>query len=185
MAELIWISRGQPILGHLALPLLLIAGLLGGCATTPVTTSGTPPAGEPTVGEGAAAEPSAAPSDAPGTAPPAVPPRPSTDTATLALLQQSDRAVESGSIDEALSYVERAVRIEPRRADLWTRLASLELSAGNPTTAIQYAQKALTLATDRPDWQRDAWLVIAGAREALGDTAEAAAIRKRWQTAKG
>lgn len=167
---------------RLTLAVLLSFGLLGGCATTPATGSGSEsaPAGTP-------APPAPADTAPAQTVPPpaAGGTRPSTDSATLALLQQSDRAEAGGSLDEALSYVERAVRIEPRRADLWTRLASLELAAGNPTTAIQYAQKALTLSTDRPDWQRDAWLVIADAREALGEKAEAAAIRQRWQTARG
>jgi len=171
---------GRYPIGNLVLILLLAAGVLGGCATTPATAPGSGTSGSPAP----ATEPGATPSAEPD-APPAAGVRPSTDGATLALLQQSDRAVESGSLDEALSYVERAVRIEPRRADLWTRLASLELSAGNPATAIQYAQKALTLATDRPDWQRDAWLVIADAKEALGEATEAAAIRQRWRTVKG
>jgi tetratricopeptide (TPR) repeat protein len=174
-------ANGRYPIGNLVLILLLAAGGLGGCATTPAAAPGSGTAGAPPP---PASEPAATPPSEPG-APPAAGARPSTDGATLALLQQSDRAVESGSLDEALSYVERAVRIEPRRADLWTRLASLELSAGNPTTAIQYAQKALTLATDRPDWQRDAWLVIADAKEALGEATEAAAIRQRWRTAKG
>jgi len=165
--------------GTLVLVLLLTGSVLGGCATSPATPSGSGNAGSPPPATAPGVTPSSGP-DAPATGA-----RPSTDGATLALLAQSDRAVESGSLDEALSYVERAVRIEPRRADLWTRLASLELSAGNPTTAIQYAQKALTLATDRPDWQRDAWLVIADAKEALGEANEAAAIRQRWRTAKG
>lgn len=173
------VSFGQGFLGNLVPAVLLVAGLLGGCATTPATAPGSTTGSEPSARPGEAIPP-----DRTAT-PPAGTPRPSTDTATLALLQQSERAVESGSVEEALSYVERAVRIEPRRADLWTRLASLELSAGNPTTAIQYAQKALTLATERPDWQRDAWLVIASAKEALGDKAAAAAIRQRWQTARG
>ncbi len=173
--------RLTPCTGGVLLAALLAATLLGGCATTPVAGEGAPPGS--TGAPGATGASSSSTSSGPGES--AAPQRPSTDNATLALLQQSDRAVESGSLDEALSYVERAVRIEPRRADLWTRLASLELSAGNPTTAIQYAQKALSLASDRIDWQRDAWLVIADAREALGETAEAAAIRRRWQTARG
>ena len=112
-------------------------------------------------------------------------PRPSPDQATLALLNQSERAAASGDIDEALSYAERAVRIDPRRADLWTGLARLELANQDPDTAIRYAQKALSLAGTRADWQRDAWLVIADAKEVLGEPAEAAEIRARWATVRG
>lgn len=165
----------QPLLAA-----VLGVGLLAGCASTPVTEPPTAPTSPSATG--GAATPTA-PGEERSRPPPGS--RPSTDSATLALLQQSERAAESGSLDEALSYVERAVRIEPRRADLWTRLAALELSAGNPTTAIQYAQKALSLAAERPDWQRDAWLVIADAKEALGERSEASAIRQRWRTARG
>jgi tetratricopeptide (TPR) repeat protein len=157
---------------HPGLPALLLAALLtAGCATSTPPPGQTPSPAEP------AGTP--APEHAPATA------APSSDAATLALLEQSERAAKNGALDEALSYAERAVRIEPRRADLWTHLAALELTDGNPTTAIQYANKALALAADRPDWQRDAWLVIADAKDALGETEEAQAIRRRWQTARG
>jgi hypothetical protein len=84
-----------------------------------------------------------------------------------------------------MAYAERAVRIDPHRADLWTRLAMLELLNGDFNAATQYANKALTLAGDRLDWRRDAWLVIADAREAGGDSDGARLIRARWQSFEG
>lgn len=157
--------------------LALALATLAGCATAP--------APESAPGESAATEPTIPPEPGANTHPDAAPPRPSSEGATLALLNQSERAAESGAIDEALSYAERAVRIDPRRADLWTRLAQLELQNEDPTTAIRYAQKALSLAANKPDWERDAWLVIADAKEAMGAADEAADIRERWQTARG
>ncbi len=162
--------------------LLLIALVLlaAGCATSPAPTA--EPAAE-APGETAAEAPEAATSAAAGVETPA--PRPSPDQATLALLNQSERAAASGELDEAIAYAERAVRIDSRRADLWTGLARLELANEDPNTAIRYARKALSLAGSRADWQRDAWLVIADAKDALGESAEAAEIRERWQTARG
>lgn len=158
--------------------LALALATLAGCATAP--------APEAAPGESSETEPTIPPEPGAKTQPDAAPPtRPSSEGATLALLNQSERAAESGAIDEALSYAERAVRIDPRRADLWTRLAQLELQNEDPTTAIRYAQKALSLAANRPDWERDAWLVIADAKEAMGEADEAADIRERWQTARG
>lgn len=154
--------------------LLLLLGLTG-CATTPVSPS-----------DGTAEDPvdpvTADRRD--DTAPRPAPP-PSPDSATLALLQQSERAAQSGELDTALAYAERALRIDPRRADLWTRLAELTLANGDPETAIRYANKALSLARERPDWQRDAWLIIADAREYQGDADAARTIRERWQTHRG
>ena len=163
---------------HRLHPLLLVL-LIAGCATTPAPESA--PGGPVT-------EEASAPAPGPeGTAPEEEAPvvRPSPDQATLALLNQSERAAASGAMDEALAYAERAVRIDPRRADLLTRLARLELANEDPGTAIRYAQKAISLAGSRADWTRDAWLVIADAKEALGETAEAAEIRSRWTTARG
>ena len=105
--------------------------------------------------------------------------------ATLALLQQSERAAANGATSDALAYAERAVRLDPLRADLWTRMAELVLAQGDAPRAIQYANKALSLAGRRTDWHRDAWLVIAAAREQQGDAAAAAEIRSRWQTYRG
>ena len=119
-------------------------------------------------------------------APPVQPaPTPDASAATLALLQQSERAASNGSLTEAIAYAERAVRINPRQADLWTRLASLELQNQHPQTAIQYATKAVSLANGRPDWQRDAWLLIASAKDSLGEHDEAREIRERWRSARG
>lgn len=163
---------------------LLVAMVLAGCATAPAPA----PAPDRSSTEGSVTEASTptatpGPNDSQSTPTPA--PRPSSDGATLALLNQSERAAENGALNEALSYAERAVRIEPRRADLWTHLATLELQNEHPGTAIRYAKKALSLATDRPDWTRDAWLVIAEAKEAMGQNAEAAEIRERWLTVRG
>jgi tetratricopeptide (TPR) repeat protein len=105
--------------------------------------------------------------------------------ATLALLKQSKRAQTSGDTEEAVAYVERAIRLNPRQADLWLRLAELQLDREDPEAAVQFANKAITLAGQRLDWVRAAWLVIADARAAQGDLAAARQIRERWQTYRG
>lgn len=161
------------------LQILMLVLLIGGCATAPAPAPGTSPGASGT-DDGSGMPTTQAPGTPEGGAS-----RPSPDQATLALLNQSERAAASGAIDEALSYAERAVRIDPRRADLWTRLARLELANEDPDTAIRYAHKAISLAGDRKDWTRDAWLVIADAKDALGQSADAAQIRSRWATARG
>lgn len=161
------------------LPVLLLLVLaLGGCTTTPVGSTG------PDATADRPGTPSTEGVDQERTVPQTSPER-QTDAATLALLNQSARAADSGDLGSALAYAERAVRLEPQRADLWTRLAGLELESSHPETAIQYARKALSLARERPDWQRDAWLVIARAREMQGDHQAAEEIRERWQTYRG
>ena len=104
---------------------------------------------------------------------------------TLALLQQTQRAVDEGNLDEAIAYVERAIRMSPRDPQLWLRLAELQLSADHPASAAQVARKAITLAGSETEVQRKAWLVVADARERQGDTKEAARIRSKWRTYRG
>lgn len=175
-------------LTHLHLPgwllqILLLGALLSGCSSSPVA----PAAGSGIPTDAGRSETPQSTSDTSSAAAPAVPtaPKPDTHSATLALLQQSQQAEGTGSLNEAIAYTERAIRISPRQADLWNRLASLELANGQPASAIQYANKALTLAGTRSDWQRQAWLIIADAKDAQGNHAEAADIRERWQTYRG
>ena len=110
---------------------------------------------------------------------------PDTDSATLALLQQSQRAQDSGNAVEAAAYIERAIRLNPRQADLWLRLAKLHLAQQDLEPAIQYANKAIALAGTRMDWVQQAWLVIADARAAQGDLQTAQEIRSKWRTYRG
>jgi predicted Zn-dependent protease len=161
---------------------------VAGCAAGYPSGQARPPAPPVTVEEASipapqrelppepAAEPPAAPSAA-TTANPQVP--------TLALLQQSQRSADSGDLDSAIAYVERAIRLSPRDAALWLQLARLQLGANRPGRAEQTAQKALSLAGRQRELERDSWLVIADAREAQGDQDGAAKIRAEWRTYRG
>jgi hypothetical protein len=81
--------------------------------------------------------------------------------------------------------VERAIRLDSRDVDLWLRLARLQLSAARPAVAEQLAQRAIAMARDQRDRERQGWLLVAEAREAQGDPEGAARIRERWQTYRG
>ncbi|NIP14251.1 MAG: tetratricopeptide repeat protein [Pseudomonadales bacterium] len=111
--------------------------------------------------------------------------QPDTAGATLALLEQSKRASSAGDPDAAVAYVERAIRLNPRSAELWLQLARLQLAKEDPEAAVQFANKAISLAGDRLDQVRDAWLLIADARAAQGDADTARAIRARWRSYRG
>ncbi|MCZ6640046.1 MAG: tetratricopeptide repeat protein [Gammaproteobacteria bacterium] len=108
-----------------------------------------------------------------------------TGGATLALLRQSERANRAGEHQEAVGYIERAIRLNPLQADLWTELASLHLQNDDLENALRFANKAVSLAGRRADWLRDAWLLIADAKAQQGNKAEARAIRKRWRSYRG
>lgn len=107
------------------------------------------------------------------------------DAAMLALLDESERAAAAGNPAKSISVLERALRIEPRRADLWVALARAHLRNDEPQRAVQFAQRGLALADRRVDWKRDAWLVIADAKSQLGREDEAQRIRRQWRTFEG
>lgn len=129
---------------------------------------------DPTVPGGAAAQvPSAERSE-----------RQASRTASYALLEQSREAEAEGNRAAAITYLERALRLTPRAADLWIALGHLQLP-GAPLAAQRYARKALTLTAPESDDYRQAWLLIADAKEIDGDETSADAIRDRFRTGTG
>ena len=154
--------------------LAVVTAILAGCATTyPPPRDGAPAPEAPRPGEPDEAEPQVIPDRTPDPSAP-----------TLALLRQSQRSADDGDLDSAIAYVERAIRLDSRNPELWLRLARLQLAAKRPGTAEQLAHKAIALAEEDAQ-ERQAWLLVADAREAQGDDDEAARIRARWRTYRG
>ena len=100
---------------------------------------------------------------APGAPAPAQPKSPAV---TLALQDEAQRATTAGDLPKAIAILERAIRIEPDRAELWLALARVHLKEGDAAQAEQFARKALLYTRDRYDLEQQAWVVIADARAA-------------------
>lgn len=75
----------------------------------------------------------------------------STSRTVLALLDQASKMEASGNPEKAAATLERALRIEPRNARLWHRLAVIRYQQGQYTQAESLAAKSSTLAKD--DWE--------------------------------
>jgi tetratricopeptide (TPR) repeat protein len=150
-------------LGAIAIATLLLAA----CATTPGHPTGGP---APAPGQPSPYPPSSpqapAPTPAPAPVPaPAIPPASRPDpTVTLALREQSLAAAARGDTQQAIALIERALRIEPNRAELWIDLARLHLDEGDTVGAEQFARKALLFTRDRPDLEQRAYTVISQAQ---------------------
>ena len=112
-------------------------------------------------------------------------PKPNTKAATATLLAQAKRAVEDQQAATAITYLERAIRLEPRSPELWTALAQAHLSNDNLVSANQYARKAIALSASNPSEHRLAWLQLADIKEAEGQNAEARSIRRRYSSVRG
>ena len=89
--------------------------------------------------------------------------------AVVALLDNADRQADSGKLDGAAAALERALRIEPRNAILWQRLADIRLRQKQPGQAESLALKSNTLAVGDRGAQADNWRIIAKSRRMRGD----------------
>jgi hypothetical protein len=107
--------------------------------------------------------PQPAPSPPPSTAEPTPKPQ---STVTLALQDEAQRAATAGDYAKATQILERAIRIEPDRAELWLELARVHLKEGDAAQAEQFARKALLYTGNRYDLEQQAWVVIADAKAA-------------------
>ncbi len=102
-------------------------------------------------------------------APAALPDPSHTATAALALAAQSDEAMAAGDLRLAGLQLERALRIAPRDAGLWSRLARVRLQQGAFQQAERMAQRSLQLGSADRGLALANWRIIAEARERMGD----------------
>jgi len=87
--------------------------------------------------------PSSTIEQAPGS--PEIPaPREEPATASSTLLQGVDSAIAQGDLERAAALCERALRISPRDAQLWYKLASVRAQQGRTNEARGFAQRALS-----------------------------------------
>lgn len=107
-----------------------------------------------------------------------------TGAAVASLSRAASDEARAGRFDAAAATLERAIRIRPDDAELWTRLAEVRLRQGQPRQAESTALKAAGLAdASRADLKARAYRAAAEARRALGDAAgarEAEEAAARW-----
>lgn len=148
------------------LGVLLLTALLGACAV-PASRPGLPPDTGAVV---VAPLPQAEEARPPAAVPDPVPEAPATAPAALALAAQSDQARAEGNLRLAGLQLERALRIAPRDAGLWNRLAQVRLEQQEFQQAERMADRSLQLGPADRALSLSNWRIIVRAREALGDT---------------
>ena len=89
--------------------------------------------------------------------------------AVSALALAANQNSNSGNIESATTTIERAIRIEPRNATLYYKLALLRLKQSKPRLAEDLAKKAALLASSDTQLKKHSWLLVARAREMQGD----------------
>lgn len=188
-----WVTRA---LGSTVLAVLLF--VMAGCASTgrsdrPATVEDR--GGQPQVP--LVSSPRGAPATSPVTGstgsepeiaayrPPAVPQysRPEPNRAVGSLMRRAEDQRSQGDLAAAGVSLERALRIAPGDAELWSRLAALRLEQKRFATVPQLAAKsnALAAAQDSALKARN-WQLIAESRRALGDSGGAREAQRRAAT---
>ena len=99
--------------------------------------------------------------------------------AVLSLVAHSEQQARSGDITGAVSTLERALRIDPKNARLWNRLAHLRLEQKQFQQAADLAGKSNALAGQDAILKRDNWLLISLAKRSEGDNTAADEAAKR------
>jgi len=84
------------------------------------------------------------------------------------LLASANASMEQGDTASAGGSLERALRIEPRNAVLWSRLAEVRFAQKKWQQAIQMAAKSNTLTTPDSGLRRQNWNLMASAYAAQG-----------------
>lgn len=81
---------------------------------------------------------------------PAEPATPAPATASSTLMAGVDSAIAEGDLERAAALCERALRINPRDAQLWYRLASVRAQQGRANEAEGFARRALSFSANDP-----------------------------------
>lgn len=108
----------------------------------------------------------------------------STSVVIKRLIENARQASKQGQMSRAESFLERAIRIEPKNPLLWHYLAKLHLYQGHYQRAEGLAAKSISLAqtTDSHRLQADNWRIIAHARQFQGNTAGAQQAQDKAST---
>lgn len=176
---------------------LLLALLLTGCASFQEPVQRAPaPERAPAEREPEAAEPEDAESDPVETAA-YIPPEPEplvreyprsaeavSGPAVTSLHRQAMQQARAGEHASAIAVLERALRIEPRNAFVWTALAEQHLASGDRGQAEQVAGRANGFARGNPYLEARNWRVIADARRDGGDAQGAEQAQERAEQAR-
>jgi len=96
-----------------------------------------------------------------------------------ALVVAANKSSSQGNIDSATTTIERAIRIEPRNAILFYKLALLRLKQSKPRMAEDLAKKSALLASGDNQLKKHSWLLIAKAREMQNNVEGAKEAREK------
>lgn len=146
--------------GNIIWPAAVAVLIIQGCSTAPVAQAPVPVEDQSVPAAGAAIRAEA----------PRQGSLSSTESpAVLALLDSAHLDMEAGKHESAALAMERALRLEPKNAVLWNRLALIRQLQGQWQQVLSLARKSNSLAAGDLRLQLQNWRLIAGACMKLND----------------
>ncbi|MFW6343025.1 MAG: tetratricopeptide repeat protein, partial [Halothiobacillaceae bacterium] len=97
--------------------------------------------------------------------------------AVQALMDRAALQADTGQFPQAAATIERALRIAPQDPALWRRLGRYRLDMGDAGQAEQMALRAVRFSRGDAE-ERQAWQLVALARQAQGNAEGAAQARR-------
>jgi len=83
--------------------------------------------------------------------------------AIASLLQKADQSIEKQQWQQAIASLERALRINGKQAEIWTRLAVVYLGQYNPQQSIHMARRSNSYSRNNKSLQAYNWLLMSRA----------------------
>ncbi len=101
--------------------------------------------------------------------------------AIAALIKQADLKIEQKQWSSSISIIERALRINPKQAEAWTRMAVAHLGNNNAEQAIHMAKRANAYTGKNSKLKSYNWLLMSRAYKILNklDAAKSAALKSQ------
>lgn len=99
--------------------------------------------------------------------------------ATAELIAKADQLSAQGQYDTARANLERAVKISPRDAELWQRLATVSYAQGDYAQAKSLAERSNSFAAPGSALASRNWMLIGNAELKLGNQSAASAAFER------
>lgn len=96
-----------------------------------------------------------------------------------ALLSSANKALQAGQFNQAEMHLERALRVEPRSAQLWYAMAQVRFGQQNYAQAVQFCLKSNSLAARNAAILQQNWLLIEKAYLKMGEVEKAAHARQK------
>ena len=83
--------------------------------------------------------------------------------AITSLLQKADESIDKQQWQQAIASLERALRINGKQAEAWTRLAIVYLGQYNPQQSIHMAKRSNSYSRNNQSLQAYNWLLMSRA----------------------